>query len=141
MRPNRPMPALLTSTSTPPNSATACAKRASTAASSRTSHTAPAARPASNSFNSTTVRSTSPASRALTHTFSPSRTSASAIARPMPLVLPVTTAVLSLRFIARLFPLQLFLQHFIHQLRVRLAGGSLHHLPDEEAHQAGLAGV
>src|SRR5205085_3924191 len=67
------MPALLTSTSTPPNSSTACAMSASHSSYTRTSHAAPVAPASPTDSSSRTVCFNSLTARAATHTFKPSR--------------------------------------------------------------------
>ncbi len=72
------MPALATSTSTGPCASSTCANAASTASGSVMSH------------RTSSVPSGAPPLRVVTATLSPSSTNASAIARPMPRLPPVT---------------------------------------------------
>src|SRR6056297_1308368 len=87
-------PALLTSTSSPPNTSTVVSTSASTASRSVTSHsTATASPPVSRSLIRSATGSTLSSSREQITTSTPSAANRSAIAFPMPLDAPVTIAV------------------------------------------------
>src|SRR6266478_1421426 len=92
------MPALLTSTSTPPNAATTAATPSLTACSLVTSIAIPSAWPPAPRI-SPAAASAAPLSRSAIATLAPSRAYVNAISLPMPLAAPVTIAVLSLSFI------------------------------------------
>src|SRR5215469_13741417 len=87
------IPALLTTTSRPPSSEAACSTTASATPASVMSPAADTARPPAVSI-SRSVRSIRPASRPPTATAAPSRAKRTAIARPIPLDAPVTSAFL-----------------------------------------------
>jgi len=92
-----PMPALLTSTSMPPNCAWISSLPESTDAPSRTSISIPtAAGPSAAAAACARDRT-----RLVTATRAPARTNASAIALPSPLVAPVTTTRVPLSAIKR----------------------------------------
>src|ERR1700737_1723899 len=95
------MPALLTSTSTPPNAATTAATPSLTAGSLLTSIAIPSAWPPAARI-SPAAASAAPLSRSATATLAPSRAYVNAISLPMPLAAPVTIAVLSLSFMGTL---------------------------------------
>src|SRR5688572_10129181 len=96
----------------------------------------PVALPAFRAHNASTVSSISLRLRAVMHTFTPSRTRASAMARPIPFVPPVTIATFPLSSIC-LTPLagQLGLQAFIHDFRIGLPLRCFHDLAHEKAEQ------
>src|ERR1051325_2879579 len=111
--------------------------RASHSSLTLTSHAAPVAL-TPNPSSSRTVCFTSSTLRAPTQTFKPSRASASAIARPMPFVPPVTTAAFPLYSTAS--PrLHLLFQKLVDDFRIRFALRGLHPLTDEEAEERLLA--